>query len=321
MGSPAEKVSSHEMVGALGADAKYLAPEDAVSQSGSREQASRLVDDLELLRAERAVSREEEAQARQLSRSKSRHHAVPDDAFNEPAAATSVAPNLNQPPPSRLNRLWLKIKKFPRFIRYIVYMTPVAVILLTPVLLDIYAFRDSNAPVGGPGGVKLMWFGIWLETIWLSLWLARIVCAIMPPLFHFMANAAGSSNAKKWRDIGRQLELHTALFLWMLAVLCSYLPILDNTRDPSGDWNGGSPPDIFWIDLVNKIAIAVFVLATLNIIEKILIQWIATSFHVRTYAYRIEQNKSEVKTAAALTTPTPADGMLVYADPWRRSNI
>lgn len=242
MGSPAEKVSSHEMVGALGADAKYLAPEDAVSQSGSREQASRLVDDLELLRAERAVSREEEAQARQLSRSKSRHHAVPDDAFNEPAAATSVAPNLNQPPPSRLNRLWLKIKKFPRFIRYIVYMTPVAVILLTPVLLDIYAFRDSNAPVGGPGGVKLMWFGIWLETIWLSLWLARIVCAIMPPLFHFMANAAGSSNAKKWRDIGRQLELHTALFLWMLAVLCSYLPILNNTRDPSGDWNGGSPP-------------------------------------------------------------------------------
>ncbi len=193
-----------------------------------------------------------------------------------------------------LSRLWVAVRKFPRLIRYLVYMTPVGILLLTPILLDLYALGRSSSPVGGPGGVRLLWFGIWLETVWLSLWVARIFCAVMPSLFGWVASAAASSNAKKWRDIGGQLEFDTALFLWMLAVLCSYMPIIDISRDDGGNWAGGDPPYMLWIDVVDKVIIALFVLAILNFAEKILIQWIATSFHMRTYAYRIESNKRDV---------------------------
>ncbi len=156
------------------------------------------------------------------------------------------------------------------------------------IFIAIFGFDDPK-PVGGDGGVELLWFGIWLEVVWLTLWAAKLLTTTMPPTFSVVAKAVGSSNHKKWKDIGRQLEFPTALFLWMLAVLVSYYPILNNHRalgKPTDDI-----PYIYWIDVVYKVIIALFVLFTLNFVEKILIQWIATSFHLRTYSHRIQENK------------------------------
>lgn len=52
---------------------------------------------------------------------------------------------------------------------------------------------------------------------------------------------------------------------------------------------------IGWIDIVNKIIIVLFTLVTLNVAEKICIQWIATSFHQRTYSTRIYNRKAAVR--------------------------
>ena len=165
---------------------------------------------------------------------------------------------------------------------------PLSSVLLVPILLDIYAYGRDTKPVGGEGGVELLWFGIWLEVVWLTLWATRIVASVMPVLFGAVADTAGSSNYQKWRDIGRQMELPIALFLWLLAVLVSYDPILDDHRQVDGD---GSPPDVPWIGTVFKIIIAFFTMAALNLVEKIVIQWIATSFHRRTYSHRIGENQ------------------------------
>lgn len=87
------------------------------------------------------------------------------------------------------------------------------------------------------------------------------------------------------------MEMPTALFIWMLGQIASFKVITDDHRSAGGTWTDGDPPYITWIDIVWKVIIALFVLATSNWIEKILIQWIATSFHVRTYSSRIEQNR------------------------------
>lgn len=166
-----------------------------------------------------------------------------------------------------------------------------AAILLTPILLDIYAFPGSENPVGGAGGLQLLWFGIWLEIVWCSLWASRIIVASMPFWFGICAKIVGSNNHKKWKDIGRQMEMPTALFLWMLGQISSFKVITDNHRAAGGTWTDDNPPYVTWIDVIWKVIIALFVLATGNWLEKILIQWIATSFHVRTYSSRIEQNR------------------------------
>ncbi|KAK4041703.1 Mechanosensitive ion channel-domain-containing protein [Parachaetomium inaequale] len=273
-------------------DPDHLAPDAMpLSPADSREAANRLHDDLELLRAERVVSHQERDSLLSKSRARSHHERV-EDAFNTTTAPTVAAP-VTPLKTTWLTKLWLSLKKFPRVLRYVVYAIPPGIIILIPVFLDLFAYDGKGDPVGGPGGVQLLWFGIWLEVIWLTLWAARIVTSILPPIVAFVADTVGSTNHKKWRDIGRQLEFPTAIFLWLLAVLVSYRPILDHrVLDPDND---DKRPYITWIDVVYKIIIALFVLATLNLVEKILINWIATSFHLRTYSHRIRENQMHIE--------------------------
>ena len=279
-------------------DLGHLPPEPSpLSPGDSREAANRLHDDLELLRAERVVSHQERDSIRPRSR---RSHSLQErveDAFNTTAPSPTTPAAAAPLKATWLTKLWLALKRFPRVLRYAAYASPAGVILLIPIFLDLFAYDGKGDPVGGRGGVQLLWFGIWLEVVWLTLWAARIVTSIMPYIVAFVADTVGSANHRKWKDIGRQLEFPTALFLWLLAVLVSYRPILnhrviDDPKDPT--------PYITWIDVVFKVIIALFVLATLNLIEKILIKWIATSFHLRTYSHRIRENQMQIDCLVAL---------------------
>lgn len=97
-----------------------------------------------------------------------------------------------------------------------------------------------------------------------------------------------TNNAKKWRDVAKQLELHATLFFWWLGVEISFLPTM-KSHHVDGDSRTRS-----WEGTVNTIIIAVFVFVILNLIEKFIIQLIAISFHTRTYADRIEINKFQI---------------------------
>ncbi|KAG6039985.1 hypothetical protein E4U41_001746 [Claviceps citrina] len=263
-----------------------------VTSNFNRAETNRLNDDLELLRAERYISNQEhESNRTSKTHSKGRAHNVePDDAFNPTSTKEENVQKKNEN--AALYKFWLFLKKFPRFVRYIVYLFPGAILLLIPVLLGAFRYNDGSNLVGGPGGVELMWFGIWLEIVWACLWVSRMVTSLLPPLFYGLARIVGSTNAKKWKDIGAQLELHTALFLWFLANLISFKPTNNGHRrgTPDKDDSGND-----WVDIVNKVIISLFVLSALNFGEKILIQWIATSFHQRTYSRRIENNKGDIK--------------------------
>ncbi|KAK3685003.1 Mechanosensitive ion channel-domain-containing protein [Podospora appendiculata] len=269
-----------------------------MSPSEEREQAHRLNDDLELLRAERVVSRQEHSSERSRSRNRSQASDA-EDAFNKANPASSARSPAKK---TWFTRIWVLVKTFPRVLRYVVYSIPPGLLILIPVFFDLFDGRKSN-PVGGDGGVKLLWFGIWLEVVWLTLWAAQILTCIVPVVLAYIADTVGSSNHKKWKDIGRQLEFPAALFLWQLAVLVSYYPILDGHRvlydgyDPTA-----GVPDVYWIGVVYKVIVACFIMATLNFAEKILIQWIAASFHLRTYSHRIRENQSQISMLVALYT-------------------
>lgn len=267
-------------------------PNGAFTPTSQRAEANRLNDDLELLRAERIVSNQEHDQASR-SRTKNRNHnPEPEDAFNQ-TNAEAEPEKKKKNSDAALYKLWLFISKFPRFFRYIIYLIPGAALLLAPVLLGTFRFNGTEHAVGGPGGVYVMWFGIWLEIVWCSLWVTRMITNLIPPLFHGVARMVGSTNAHKWRDIGQRLELHTAMFLWFLAILISFQPTMDSHRAPVPDGDSGKV-HMHWISVVNKVIIAIFVMAALNFVEKILIQCIAQSFHQRTYATRIENNKADI---------------------------
>ena len=266
----------------------HLAPvqeKTPLSPSDNHDNETRLLDDMELHKAERLVSsREQELKSKRTKSST-------DDGLSPPSKDSKEEGDDDK---STLQRIGMWFKKFPRFFRYVLYAIVGGAVLLAPVLVGLFALEQGKAAVGGNGGIYLKWFGIWLEILWGSLWVSRMITCVLPFFSKVFASLAGSNNPKKWKDIGRQLELPTALFLWLLSALISTPLTLNNHRV---DENAG---DIEWVSIVYKIIISFFVLACLNLIEKILIQWIATSFHQRTYSNRIENLKKAVDILAHL---------------------
>ncbi|KAM0272393.1 hypothetical protein ACHAPA_002144 [Fusarium lateritium] len=253
------------------------------SPIGQRADASRLDDDIELLRIERAVSADAHENASQMKRRAQNFE--PEDAFNAPIPQETFHSERKVDPDASLLKFWVFLSKFPRFVRYILYVIPGAALLLIPVLLGKFVLKPDGKR-RDVNGVDLMWFGIWLEIVWGVLWVSRMITSLLPPTFKTIAKLLGSTNAKKWKDIGYQLDLHTAVFLWFLAILISFEPTMTNHN-----FRDRKP---HWVNVVNKVIIALFTLAALNFVEKILIQWIAFTFHTRTYATRIDNNKADI---------------------------
>ena len=261
----------------------------STSQSQSREQENRLEDDLAMLHAERVISANGSQSDKGLSRSvsihRSRSRPEPVDQFDvNTNPIHEKAANFRPPenPAGKFAKTFKRIHDASFLVRYFCYIVPLVLIILIPLMLGALLFKRSTV-----GGVKLMWFCVWLEVVWLTLWGGRIVAKALP----WPAGVVSSlftNNSKKWRDMCKQLELPATLFFWLLAVLISFLPtMIHNHLD-------GNTHTHSWEVSLNKVIISLFFGATLNFIEKIIIQLIAISFHLRTYADRIEINKFQI---------------------------
>ncbi|CEL04533.1 Putative Mechanosensitive ion channel family [Aspergillus calidoustus] len=261
------------------------------SPSARREQAKRLEDDLAVLEAERVASRsthegdkDARSDAHSLTRSRSRR-AEEIDEFDEatnPLHEKAAVYNPPENPSTGVSKFIKRVHESSIFIRYFTYIVPLVLLLLIPLLVGALAYPDASV-----GGVELLWFSVWLEIVWLTLWAGRIAAKIIPTPVNLIASIFTNSS-KKWRDVAKQLELPATLFFWWLGIEISFLPTMKNHHVD------GSSRTRSWENTVNKIIISIFVWTILNLIEKFLLQLIAMSFHRRTYADRIEINKFQI---------------------------
>lgn len=123
--------------------------------------------------------------------------------------------------------------------------------------------------------------------------IVQIAAKCFPPVFSIVSSIF-TNNSKKYRDLGRELELPLTLFFWWLGVEISFLPTMINHHVD------GSTTVKEWENTMNKVIISIFVGAILNLIEKVIMQLIAISFHTRTYADRIEINKFQISNLTKL---------------------
>jgi hypothetical protein len=149
----------------------YQLPELRSMKSPSRADQYRLEDDLAILQSERASEGQD-----QLSRSRSRFlHRNASNEEKEPDALeikTDEKTSIYRPPEepnTNVGRIFKKVHDSFLLLRYAMYIAPLALILLIPLLLGALLFKKASV-----GGVKMDWFFIWLEIVWLSLWLGRV---------------------------------------------------------------------------------------------------------------------------------------------------
>ncbi|THZ75489.1 hypothetical protein D6C84_09085 [Aureobasidium pullulans] len=271
---------------------------DMTSPSQSREMANRLDDDLELLKIERQISHDNDVATRDGASHMGRQRSRRDDMIDEFDIATNPIHEQTQmykppqDPVGKFSKLIKKIHHSSFLVRYLTYILPVVLILLIPLLIGALVSPAQSAKVGG---VELMWFMIWLEIVWLTLWAGRLLAKCLPYPIGLISTIF-TNNSKKWRDMGKQLELPATLFFWWLGVEVSFLPTMKNHQA------NGSRATQPWMGTMNKVLVALFVGMILNFVEKIIIQLIAISFHLRTYADRIELNKFQIGSLVKLYT-------------------
>lgn len=268
------------------------------SFSQTREQALRLDDDLAMLSVERQISQQntegtigrEQSQTRSVNRSRSRREEPVDefDAATNPLHEKTTIYRPPENPSTGLAKFFKKVHGSSFLVRWITYITPVTLILLIPLLLGALVFRDATV-----GGVRLLWFSIWLEIVWLTLWAGRLLAKCLPwPIG--LVSSVFTNNSKKWRDMGKQLEIPACLFFWWLAIEVSFLPTMINHH------YDGNTTVRSWENTMNKVLVSGLVCFTLNFAEKIIIQLIAISFHLRTYQDRIDINKFQINSLTKL---------------------
>ncbi|KAL8883035.1 MAG: hypothetical protein Q9192_007474, partial [Flavoplaca navasiana] len=164
-------------------------------------------------------------------------------------------------PTSKIAKTFKKIHESSFLVRYFSYIVPVVLVILIPLLLGALLFK--RATVGG------------------------ITAQILPYPVGLISSLF-TNNSKKWKDMFRQLEIPATIFFWALAVEVSFLPTMIHHHLEGGTARKS------WEIKMNKVLVSLLVGAILNFIEKIIIQLIAISFHLRTYSDRIDLNKFQI---------------------------
>jgi hypothetical protein len=146
------------------------------SPSQTREQASRLNDDLAVLAVEQGLDEQEalkrgHSMNRSMTRVRSRREEPVDD-FDEatnPLHEQAARYKPPENPTTSFSKFFKKVHTSSWLVRYFTYIVPVVVLILIPLLLGVFVFPRANV-----GGVKLSWFSIWLMIVWLTLWAGRV---------------------------------------------------------------------------------------------------------------------------------------------------
>ena len=146
------------------------------SPTQTREQASRLNDDLAVLAIEQGLDEKEafmrsHSMNRSMTRVRSRREDLVDDfdAATNPLHEQAARYTPPENPNTSFSKFFKKVHNSSWLVRYFTYITPMVLIILIPLLLGALAFKNATV-----GGVKLVWFSIWLMIVWLTLWAGRV---------------------------------------------------------------------------------------------------------------------------------------------------
>ena len=227
---------------------------------------------------------------------------------------------------TQMGKIYDRILSFSIVTRYFLYVLPLALIIAIPIIVGATAARGSNI-----GGVRIVWFFSWVEIVWLSLWVSKLVAKLLPFVFQFLCGIV-SSGTRKYMLVLKALEIPLSLVGWALASLATFIPIMTHNPDQRNQQHnitvadmraatasssapaptvtsGGLLADVssafdaksqpgtaiqHWESIVNKILAAFLVASILLLIEKLIIQLISIGYHRKQFNAKIKESKHNV---------------------------
>ena len=209
---------------------------------------------------------------------------------------------------TQMGVIYNKILNFSIVTRYFLYVLPLAIIIAIPIVIGATAAQNAEM-----GGVRIVWIFSWVECVWLSLWVSKLVAKFLPAVFQFLCGIV-SSGTRKYASVIQALEIYLSLSGWALASLATFVPVM--TRNPTQraqaatyrQHNNSTNPAIKnhallfenatavkgWESVVQSILAAFLVASLILLAEKLLIQLISISYHRTQFNSKIKDSKHKI---------------------------
>ncbi|KAE8384668.1 Mechanosensitive ion channel-domain-containing protein [Aspergillus alliaceus] len=186
---------------------------------------------------------------------------------------------------TRMGRIYQAIFNFSIITRYLIYVTPLALLIAIPIIVGATVRQDTRI-----GGVPLHWFFTWIEVVWLSLWASKLAAHFLPYVFQFLVGIV-SSGTRKYSLILHSLQFPIATVIWAVISLVTFLPImtLNPVKKAENDTAAKS-----WEKSLKNILFALLVCSLIFLGEKALVQLISISYHRKQFDKKIKESKRNV---------------------------
>jgi hypothetical protein len=188
-------------------------------------------------------------------------------------------------------------------IRYTFYIVPVAVILAIPIILCATIYRDArimstfevssgnstsvdNIVSGNAsqdvseqkqyttGGIRLLGLFVWIEVVWVLLWVAKLLAQSVPIIFQTTAGAI-RTGIRKYSLILKAVEIPLSLFFWACFGLASRSLIWVFDKQFHSEHAG----HIRWLNILYNLSRATVGVTALYLVQKLLIQMVSVNYH------------------------------------------
>ncbi|KAI9802894.1 MAG: hypothetical protein M1825_002125 [Sarcosagium campestre] len=184
-----------------------------------------------------------------------------------------------------MGRLYNRILNFSVVTRYILYILPISLIFAVPIVIGATA-----APNAKIAGVRIVWFFTWIEVVWVSLWVSKLVAQILPWLFQFLCGIV-SSGTRKYALVLKALEFPLSIAGWALTSLATFLPLM--TLNPDQRAAGDKTPRP-WENTTHNVLWAAWISSLIFLGEKLIIQLLSINYHRTQFNAKIKDSKHNV---------------------------
>ncbi|RMZ77042.1 hypothetical protein DV738_g4632, partial [Chaetothyriales sp. CBS 135597] len=188
-------------------------------------------------------------------------------------------------------RIYQRIYNFSVITRYFIFVAPLALIIAVPMVIGA-----TIAPNARIGGVKLLWFFTWIEVVWVSLWVSKLVAKLLPYVFQFLCGVI-NPGTRKYAAVITNLEIPLSLVGWALTSLTTFAVLM--TQNPDARARHDTSLNS-WQSVVKNILFATLCSTLVLLAEKFLIQLISISYHRKQFDDKIRQSKHNIHLVSLL---------------------
>ncbi|KAF2803860.1 uncharacterized protein BDZ99DRAFT_164356 [Mytilinidion resinicola] len=186
---------------------------------------------------------------------------------------------------NRMGRIYEMILNFSIVTRYFIYVLPLALCLAVPLIVGATVAEKSTI-----GKVRIVWIFTWLEIVWLSLWISKIVAHFLPNIFEFVAGVV-SAGVRKYALILKSLEIPLSIVGWAMVSLATFIPVTYSVPTAHGEHKGNVE---HWQTIVRQVLVACLISACILLGERLLIQLISINYHRKQFDSKIKDSKHNI---------------------------